>query len=125
MTEYISVTVYLSDSQVSNKNVTELYLSLLSNMIGHAIDETNFSHKLLLISRQVRIFGEALKMLKILQSVGFLGSFLRTLIKVVLVLMKNMHQPLGEIILTPLRLTVEISAADAGFYKKESWFEFV
>ena len=138
MTEYNSVNVNLSDSQFSNKNSTEVYLSLSSNMIGHANDETNFSHKLLLISRQVRSFGEAFgnslsfslvlsktQTLEVLQSVGFLGSFLETsLMKVALVLMKNMHQPLAKIVFMSSGLTAATSAADVGFYKRKSWFGF-
>ena len=35
------------------KNETEVVLRLSSNMIGNSDDDTNFSHKLLLTSRQV------------------------------------------------------------------------
>ena len=35
------------------KNETEVVLRLSSNMIGNSDEETNFSHKLLLIDRQV------------------------------------------------------------------------
>ena len=56
MTQYISLNVKLSNSQLDKlksaiKNETEVVLRLSSNMVGD--DETNFSHKLLLTNRQV------------------------------------------------------------------------
>ena len=59
MTQYNSLNVKLSNSQLNNlkpaiKIKTEVVLRLSSNMIGD--DETNFLHKLLLTNRQAAIF---------------------------------------------------------------------
>ena len=56
MTQYNSLTVKLSNSQLNKlkfsiKNKTELVLKLSSNIIGD--DETNFPRKLSLTNRQV------------------------------------------------------------------------
>ena len=58
MTQYNSLHVKLSNSQLNKlksaiKNETDVVLRLSSNMIGDSDDETNFPHKLFLISRQV------------------------------------------------------------------------
>ena len=58
MTQYNRLNVKLSDSQFNEfmypvKNETEVVLRLSSNMIGNSDEETNFSHKLLLINRQI------------------------------------------------------------------------
>ena len=51
MAQYYSVNIKLSYSQLNKsksvlKNGTEVNLNLLSNVIGHSNDETNFLHKL-------------------------------------------------------------------------------
>ena len=56
MTQYNSVNVKLSDSQLNKlkpaiKNETGVVLRLSSNMIGDSNDEDNFPHKLLLTER--------------------------------------------------------------------------
>ena len=56
MTQYNSLNVKLSNSQLNKwksaiKNGTDVVLRLSSNMVGNSDDETNFSHKLLLINR--------------------------------------------------------------------------
>ena len=56
MTQYNSLNVKLSNSQLNKwksaiKNGTDFVLRLSSNMVGNSDDETNFSHKLLLINR--------------------------------------------------------------------------
>ena len=56
MTQYNSLNVNLSNLQLNKlksaiKNETEVVLRLSSNVIGD--NETDFSHKLLLINRQV------------------------------------------------------------------------
>ena len=56
MTQYISLNVKLSNSQLSKfksaiKNENEVVLRLSSNIIGD--NETNFPHKLLLTNREV------------------------------------------------------------------------
>ena len=58
MTQYISLNIKLSNSQLNKlksaiKNETYVILRLPSNMIGNSDDETNFPHKLLLANRQV------------------------------------------------------------------------
>ena len=58
MRQYNSLNVKLSNLQLNKlkttiKNETEVVLRLSSNMIGNSDDDTNFSHKLLLTSRQV------------------------------------------------------------------------
>ena len=65
MTEYNSVKVKLSGSQLSKlksttKNATGITLRLLSNIIGHKNDETNFLHKLLVTNRKVSNFVKVL-----------------------------------------------------------------
>ena len=52
MTQYISLNVKLSNSQINKlksaiKNETDVILRLSSNMVGNSDDETNFPHKLL------------------------------------------------------------------------------
>ena len=58
MTQYNSLNVKLSNSQLSNlksamKNKTDVVLRLSSNMIGNSDDNTNFPHELLLTNTQV------------------------------------------------------------------------
>ena len=58
MTQYNSLNVKLSNSQVNKlnsaiKNKIDVILRLSSNMIGNSDDETNIPHKLLLTNRQV------------------------------------------------------------------------
>ena len=102
-------------------------------------DEANFQHKLLLTDRQVAHlcigFENSLsanikllktKLSKVIQLGGFLGKVLGPLMKVGLLLMKNMRQPLAKSVtilillelikLIPLELTIAASAADAGIH---------
>ena len=58
MTQYNSLTVKLSNSQLNKlkfviKNKTDVVLRLSSNMIDNSNDETNFPYKPLLTNRQV------------------------------------------------------------------------
>ena len=51
MTQYNSVNVKLSNSQLNKlnsaiKNETDVILRLSSNMIGNSVDEAHFPHKL-------------------------------------------------------------------------------
>ena len=55
---------------------------------------------------------------KIIQSGGFLGRLLGTLLKTGLPLIKNVIKPLVKSVLIPLGLTAAASAADAGIHKK-------
>ena len=65
MTQYISLNVKLSNSQLNKlksgiQNGTEVTLTLSSNVIGNSNDdETNFTHKLLLTNTQVSMICKA------------------------------------------------------------------
>ena len=106
MTQYNSLNVKLSNSQLNKfksaiKNETEVILRLSSNMIGD--NETDFPHKLLLADRQVANLRKAfdnksstdIKLSKtqlstMIQSGGFLGRLLGSLLKTGLSLIKKM-----------------------------------
>ena len=58
MTEYNSLNVKLSDSQLNKlksaiKNETGVVLRISSSMVGNSNDNINFPHELLLTNRQV------------------------------------------------------------------------
>ena len=53
-----------------------------------------------------------------MESGGFLGRLLGSLLKSRLPLIKNLIQPLAKSALIPLGLTAAASAADAGIHKK-------
>ena len=55
---------------------------------------------------------------KMIQSGGFLGRHLGSLLKTGLPLMKNSIQPLAKSVLFPLGLKAAASVADAGIHKK-------
>ena len=106
MTQYNSLNVKLSNSKLNNlksaiKNETEVILRLSLNMIGD--NETDFPHKLLLADRQVANLRKAfdnksstdIKLSKtqlstMIQSGGFLGRLLGSLLKTGLSLIKKM-----------------------------------
>ena len=94
------------------QNQTEVLLRLSSNMIGNSDDEINFPQKLLLTDRQVSNPGKAFannastviklpktQLSKTIQSTGFLGRLLGTLLKTGLSLMKNVLKPLAKSVL--------------------------
>ena len=98
-------------------------------MIGD--NETNFPYKLLLTNRQVSNLRKAFanqssadvklsktQLSKMIQSGGFLGRLLGSLLKNGLPLIKNVIKPLAKSVLIPLGLTAAASAADAGIHKK-------
>ena len=136
MTQYNSLNVKLSNSQLNKlkssiKNETDLVLRISSNMVGNSNDNTNFPNELLLTNRQVanirKVFAKntsidiklsKAQLSKMIQSGGFLGSFLGPLLKTGLPLIKNVIKPLTKNILIPLGLTAATSAADAGIHKK-------
>ena len=65
MTQYNSLNVKLSISQLNKlksaiKKETDVVLRLSSNMIGNLDDETNFPHKLFLLTDKLQIFVELL-----------------------------------------------------------------
>ena len=136
MTQYNSLNVKLSNSQLNKlkssiKNETDVVLRILSSVVGNSSGNTNFPHELLLTNRQVANIRKALakntstdiklsktQLSKIIQSGGFLGRLLGTLLKTGLPLIKNVIKPLAKSVLIPLRLTAAASAADAGIHKK-------
>ena len=98
-------------------------------MIGHSEDETNFPPKLLLTNRQVANLRKAFasqtttdiklsktQLSKMIQSGGFLGGLLGSLLRTGLPLMKSVIKPLAKNLLIPLGLTATASAADAGIH---------
>ena len=136
MTQYNSLNVKLSNSQLNKlkssiKNETDVVLRISSNMVGNSNDNTNFPHELLLANRQVENIRKAFanhsstdiklsktQLSKMIQSGGFLGKLLGSLLKSGLPLMKSLIKPLAKSVLIPLGLTAEASAADAGTHKK-------
>ena len=99
-------------------------------MIGDPNDKTNFTHELLLTSRQVSSIRKAftsnssvdikfskVHLSKMIQSGGFLGKLLGPLLKTGLPLMKSVITPLAKSVLIPLELTAA-AATDAGIHKK-------
>ena len=132
MTEYNSLNVKLSDSQLNKlksaiKNETNVTLRISSGMVGNSNDNTNFPYKLLLTDRQVanicKAFSNNLstdvkfsktQLLKMSQSGGFLGNLLS---KLAGSLMK-VAMPLAKNVLAPLGLTAAMSAIDGSIKKK-------
>ena len=132
MTQYNSLNVKLSDSQLNKlksaiKNETNVTLRILSNMVGNSNDNTNFPHKLLLTDRQVANIRKATanhlstdvkfsktQLSNIMQSEGFLGNLLG---KLAGPLMK-VAMPLAKNVLAPLELTAAMSAIDGSIKKK-------
>ena len=113
MTRYNSLNGKLSNSQLNKlKNESEVVLRLSSNMIRNSDDETNFPHKLLLTNRQVANLHKAsanylladiklskTQLSKMIQSGGFLGKLLGSLLKIGLPLIKNVIKPLAKSVL--------------------------
>ena len=136
MTQYNSLNVKLSNSQLDKikstiEDGTEVVLKLSTNMIGDSDDKINFPHELLLTNRQVANLCKAFanksstdiklsktQISKMMQSGGFLGRLLGSLLKTGLPLMKNLNKPLAKIVLIPLGLTAAALAADVGTHKK-------
>ena len=136
MTQYNSLNVKLPNSQLNKsksaiRNETEEVLTLSSNMIGNSNDKVNFPQELLLTDRQVanlrKDFANSLstdtklwktQLYKMIQSEGFLGRLLGSLLKTGLPLIKNEIKPLAKSVLIPLGLTAAASAADAAIHKK-------
>ena len=130
--QYNSLNVKLSNSQLNKlksaiKNKTEVVLRLSSNMVGD--DDTKFPHKLSLTNSQVSNLRKAFannlstdiklsktQLSKMIQSGGFLGRLLVTLLKIGLLLMKNAIKSLAKIVLIPLGLTAAESEADGGIH---------
>ena len=100
-------------------------------MIGNSDDETDFPVQVISTNRQVSILCKVFtnylsadiklsktQLSKIAQSVGFLGRLLSSLLKIGLLLMENVLQPLAKNILVPLGLKAAASEADAEVHKK-------
>ena len=102
-------------------------------MIGDSDDETNFPHELLLTGRQVSSILKAFsnnssvdikfsktQLSKMIQSGGFLGKLLGSLLKTELPLIKNVITSWAKSVLIPLELTAAAAAAaaDAEILKK-------
>ena len=111
------------------KNETGVTLNLSSNVVGDSNDKNNFPHELLLTNTQLLRFRKIFannslasmklsKTHKIVQSTGFLGRLLRTLLKNGLPLIRNVLKPLAKSVLIPLRLTAVASASDAAIHEK-------
>ena len=106
MTQYNSLSVKLSNSQLNRlnsaiKNEIKIVLRLSSNMTGNSNDETNFPHELILTNRQVAILRKAfannsstdIKLSKTqlsntIQSGGYISRLLVPLLKTGLPLIK-------------------------------------
>ena len=132
MTQYNNLNGKLSNSQLNKlksaiKNKIGLVLRLSLNILGDG--ETNFPHKLLLTSIQVKNLWKAFanksstdikssKTQYMVQLGGFLGRLLGTLLKTGLPLIKNVIKPLAKSVLVPLGLTAAASATNAGKHKK-------
>ena len=104
MTQYNSLNVKLSDSQLNKlksalKNESDVVLRISSSMVSNSYYDTNFPHKLLLTDRQVANIRKAFsnnlsrdvkfsktQLLKMSQSGGFLGNLLS---KLAMLLAKN------------------------------------
>ena len=98
-------------------------------MIGD--NEGNFPHQLLLTNTEVSNLRKAFatnssaniklsktQLSKMIESGGFLGRLLGSLLKTELPLISNVLKPLAKSVLIPLGLTAAASAADAGIHKK-------
>ena len=94
-------------------------------------NEGNFPHQLLLTNTEVSNLRKAFatnssaniklsktQLSKMIESGGFLGRLLGSLLKTELPLISNVLKPLAKSVLIPLGLTAAASAADAGIHKK-------
>ena len=106
MIQYNSLNVKLSNSQLNKlkssiKNETDVVLGISSNMVGNSNDNTNFPNEILLTNRQVANVRKAFakntstdiklsktQLSKMIQSGGFLGKLLGSLLKTGLPLIK-------------------------------------
>ena len=121
MTQYNSLNVKLSDSQLNKlksavKIESEVFLRSSLNVIGD--NKTNFPPELLLTNRQVSNLRKAFannsstniklsksQLSKMIQSGGFLDRLLGPLLKTGLPLIKNVIKPLAKSVLIPSGLT--------------------
>ena len=117
MTQYKSLNVKLSNSQLEN----DVVLRISSNIVSNSNDNTNFPPELLLTNRQVANIRKAFakktstdiklsktQLSKMIQSGGFLGNLLG---KLAGPLMK-VAMPLAKNVLAPLGVSAAMSATD-------------
>ena len=139
MTQYISLNVKLSNSQLNKlksaiKNETEVDLRLSAYMIGD--NESTFAQKLLLTNRQITNLRKAFanyistdikltktQSSKMIQSWRFLGRFRGPLLKTGLPLIKHVVKPLAKSVLIPLGITAadQISWRFWFIIKRSQW----
>ena len=132
MTQYNSLNVKLSSSQLNKlkssiKNENDVVLRISSNLVSNSNDNTNFPHELLLTNRQVANICKAFAkntstdiklskthLSKMIQSGRFLGNLLGKLagplMKVAMLLAKNVLAPLG--------VSAAMSTTDGSIKKK-------
>ena len=127
MVEYNTINAKLSDSQLNKlKNAVKNKQRTTLRMNARTFNANNLPHGLLLTTRQTNKLTNAIKnnmstdiklskaqISKIIQSGGFLGKLLSSLLKTGLPLLKSAIKPLGL-----LDLIAESSAIDAGVQKK-------
>ena len=132
MVEYNTINAKLSDSQLNKlKNAVKNKQGTILRMNTRMFNGNNLPHELLLTTRQTTKLRNAIEnnmstdiklskaeISKIIQSEGFLGKLLGSLLKIRLPLIKNVIKPLAKIALIPLGLTAAASAADAGKQEK-------
>ena len=131
MTQYDTLNVKLSDSQVNKlklgiQNDIEVTLKISSNVVGDSNDESYFPYKFLLINTQVsklcKAFGNGssanIKLSKTqLHQIGQLG-LLGPLLKTRLPLIGKVLKPLAKSVLIPLGLTAPASATGVAIHRK-------
>ena len=114
----------------ATKITTGVTLRLSADMIG--TDKNNFPHNFLLANRQVAshckdfsveesskdITLSKTQLSNIIHSSGFLGKLLEQLMKISLLLMKNVLKLLEKSVLIPLRLTAIASGADVSIHQE-------
>ena len=124
--------VKLSDTQLKKlKEAVENETGTTIRMNLKMFAENDLPHESLLTTRQKTKLRNALnnnmstdlklskaQISKIIQSGGFLGRLLGSLLKTGIPLIKNVIKLLAKIVLIPLGLTAAASAADAGIHKK-------
>ena len=134
MTQYNSLNVKLSDSQLNKlksavKIESEVVLRSSLNVIGD--NKTNFPPELLLTNRQVSNLCKAFpnnssaniklsksQLSKMIQSGGFLDRLLGPLLKTGLPLIKNVIKPLAKSVSIPSGLTAAASEQMQEYIKK-------
>ena len=132
MTQYNSLNVKLSNSQLNKKwNWNSFNIIIKYDRWWWISEWWFYPHKLLLTNRQVTNLCKAsadksstdiklskTQKSKMIQSGGFLGRLLGPFLKTGLPLMKNVIKPSAKSVLIPLGLSAAASAADAGVHKK-------